>query len=57
MKLYLSSYYFSDQPTDFSNLIGDNKKVAIIMNDVVKYFINHNMTYKTLHDGEAIVIK
>ena len=32
MKLYLSSYYFGDHPTDFSNLIGDNKKVAIIMN-------------------------
>jgi len=32
MKLYLSSYYFGDHPEDFSDLIGENKNVAIIMN-------------------------
>jgi dipeptidase E len=32
MKLYLSSYHFGDHPQQFSDLIGNNKNIAIIPN-------------------------
>lgn len=37
MKLYLSSYKFGDNPQSLANLIGDNKKIAIIPNALDVY--------------------
>lgn len=44
MKLYLSSYGLGNHPESEA------------IESTVEYFKEHNMAYKTLHDGQAIVI-